>query len=80
MRDGRGVCGDCRDWGASAGAGGFNVSLGGGWTAPNSDVGIDLGEGYNFNFGVDVSRSTPVIGIEGLYSFNGLGERASRFR
>ena len=33
-----------------------------------------LGDGYNFNFGVQVNV-TPVIGIEGLYSFNGLGEK-----
>jgi len=50
------------------------VSLGGGWTIPNSDVKDHLGDGYNFNFGVQVNVS-PVIGIEGLYSFNGLGEQ-----
>ncbi len=50
------------------------VSLGGGWTIPNSDVKDHLGDGYNFNFGVQVNVS-PVIGIEGLYSFNGLGEK-----
>ena len=33
-----------------------------------------LGNGYNFNFGVEV-KVTPVIGIEGLYSFNGLGDK-----
>jgi hypothetical protein len=51
-----------------------NVSLGGGFTIPNSDVRDHLGDGYNFNFGVQVNVS-PVIGIEGLYSFNGLGEK-----
>src|SRR4026208_1172504 len=51
-----------------------NVSLGGGFTLPNSDVRDHLGDGYNFNFGVQVNVS-PVIGIEGLYSFNGLGEK-----
>jgi opacity protein-like surface antigen len=51
-----------------------NVSFGGGWTAPNSDVRDRFGDGYNFNFGVQVN-ATPVIGIEGLYSFNGLGEK-----
>ena len=51
-----------------------NVSFGGGWTAPNSDVRDRFGDGYNFNFGVQVNV-TPVIGIEGLYSFNGLGEK-----
>ena len=52
----------------------MNVSLGGGFTMPNSDVQDHLGDGYNFNFGVQVNV-TPVIGIEGLYSFNGLGEK-----
>jgi opacity protein-like surface antigen len=51
-----------------------NVSLGGGFTIPNSDVRDHLGDGYNFNFGVQVNVS-PVIGIEGLYSFNGLGDK-----
>ena len=50
------------------------VSLGGGWTAPNSDVRDRFGDGYNFNFGVQVNTS-PVIGIEFLYSFNGLGDK-----
>lgn len=50
------------------------VSLGGGWTMPNSTVRDQLGDGYNFNFGVQVNV-TPIIGIEGLYSFNGLGEK-----
>ena len=52
----------------------MNVSIGGGFTIPNSDVKDHLGDGYNFNFGVQVNV-TPVIGIEGLYSFNGLGEK-----
>jgi len=52
-----------------------HVSLGGGWTAPNSEVADRLGQGYNFNFGVDVAV-TPVVAIEGVYSFNGLGEKA----
>jgi opacity protein-like surface antigen len=51
-----------------------NVSFGGGYTAPNSDVRDHLGDGYNINFGVQVNV-TPVIGIEGLYSFNGLGDK-----
>ena len=51
-----------------------NVSIGGGFTAPNSEVRDHLGDGYNFNFGVQVNVS-PVIGIEGLYSFNGLGQK-----
>ena len=52
-----------------------HVTLGGGWTAPNSEVADRLGQGYNFNFGVDVAVN-PVFAIEGLYSFNGLGEKA----
>jgi opacity protein-like surface antigen len=51
-----------------------HVSLGGGYTAPNSEVRDRLGDGYNFNFGVDFDV-TPVFAIEGLYSFNGLGEK-----
>ena len=51
-----------------------SVSLGGGFTQPNAEVKDHLGNGYNFNFGVEV-KATPVIGIEGLYSFNGLGEK-----
>jgi opacity protein-like surface antigen len=55
-----------------------NVSFGGGFTAPNSDVRDHLGNGYNFNFGVQVNV-TPVIAIEGLYSFNGLGSKDLTF-
>jgi opacity protein-like surface antigen len=51
-----------------------HVTLGGGWTAPQSDVADRFGQGYNINFGVDVSVN-PVVSIEGLYSFNGLGEK-----
>lgn len=54
-----------------------HVSLGGGWTAPNSEVSDHFGQGYNFNFGVDVAVN-PVVSIEGLYSFNGLGEKNIR--
>jgi opacity protein-like surface antigen len=50
------------------------VSLGGGFTTPNSDVRDHLGNGYNFNLGVQVNV-TPVIGIEGVYSYNGLGDK-----
>ena len=45
---------------------------------PNSEVKDHLGDGFNFNFGVEV-KVTPVIGIEGLYSFNGLGDKRSPF-
>ena len=51
-----------------------HFSFGGGYTAPNSEVKEHLGGGYNLNFGVQVDV-TPVIGIEGLYSFNGLGSK-----
>jgi opacity protein-like surface antigen len=51
-----------------------NVSIGGGFTLPNSEVRDHLGDGYNFNVGLQVNV-TPVIGIEGLYSFNGLGQK-----
>ena len=51
-----------------------NISFGGGFTAPNSEVRNHLGDGYNINFGVQVNV-TPVVAIEGLYSFNGLGDK-----
>jgi hypothetical protein len=43
-------------------------SLGGGFTVPNAEVKDHLGNGYNFNFGLEVGV-TPVIAIEGLYSY-----------
>jgi opacity protein-like surface antigen len=52
-----------------------NFSLGGGYTQPNSEAISDrLGGGYNFNIGLQVN-ATPVIAIEGLYSFNGFGDK-----
>jgi hypothetical protein len=51
-----------------------NFVLGAGFTAPNSEVRDHLGDGYNFNIGLQVNV-TPMIGIEGLYSFNGLGDK-----
>lgn len=51
-----------------------NFSIGGGWTAPVSEVRDHLGDGYNFNFGVQVNV-TRIIGIEGLYGFNGFGDK-----
>ena len=54
-----------------------NVSFGGGYTQPNAEVSDYLGGGYNFNFGVQINI-TPVISIEGMYSFNGLGEKQTQ--
>ena len=51
-----------------------NVSFGAGYTAPNAEVRNHLGDGFNINFGVQVNLNKK-IGIEGLYSFNGLGEK-----
>ena len=51
-----------------------DFSLGGGFTAPNSEVRDHLGDGYNFNFGMQVNVSRAVA-IEALYSFNGLGDK-----
>ncbi len=51
-----------------------HFSLGGGFTVPNSEVKDRFGNGYNFNIGMDFTV-TPNIYIEGLYSFNGLGEK-----
>ena len=53
--------------------GGYFI-LGGGYTAPNSEVRDHLGDGYNFVIGGQFN-ATPMIGIEGLYSFNGLGSK-----
>jgi opacity protein-like surface antigen len=51
-----------------------NWQLGGGYTWSLSEVRDYLGDGFNFNLGVTFEAS-PVIGIEGLYSFNGLGTK-----
>lgn len=50
------------------------VSFGAGVTWPNSEVRDHLGNGYNINFGLQFNV-TKNIGIEGLYSFNGLGDK-----
>lgn len=50
------------------------VQIGGGYTWTLSDVRDYLGDGYNFNIGINWEAS-PVFGIEGLYSFNGLGSK-----
>ena len=51
-----------------------HFTLGAGFTSPNGEVHDRLGNGYNITFGVDVPI-TPVFAIEGLYSYNGLGEK-----
>jgi opacity protein-like surface antigen len=51
-----------------------NFEIGGGYTWSLSDVRDYLGDGFNFNIGLTF-EATPTIGIEGLYSFNGLGEK-----
>jgi opacity protein-like surface antigen len=51
-----------------------NWQIGGGYTAALSDVRDYLGDGYNFGIGLTVNANR-VIGFEGLYSFNGLGEK-----
>jgi hypothetical protein len=48
--------------------------IGGGFTMPNSEVRDHLGDGWNFTIGGQYN-ATPIIGIEALYSFNGLGEK-----
>jgi hypothetical protein len=50
------------------------VEIGGGYTWTLSDVRDYLGDGYNFNIGVTWEASRA-IGVEGLYSFNGLGTK-----
>ena len=51
-----------------------NFIIGGGYTAPNAEVRDHLGDGYNFVIGGQYN-ATPIISIEGLYSFNGLGQK-----
>ena len=51
-----------------------NFIIGGGYTAPNAEVRDHLGDGYNFVIGGQFN-ATPVISIEGLYTFNGLGQK-----
>ena len=48
------------------------VELGAGYTWMLSDAKDYFGNGYHFNFGATYEASR-LIGIEGLYSFNGLG-------
>jgi opacity protein-like surface antigen len=48
--------------------------LGGGYTAPTSEIRDHLGDGWNFTIGAQVNV-TPVIGIEGVYGYNGLGDK-----
>jgi len=50
------------------------VEFGAGYTWTLSDVKDYFGDGYHFNFGVTYEASR-LIGIEGLYSFNGLGDK-----
>jgi opacity protein-like surface antigen len=52
----------------------MTVQIGGGYTWTLSDVRDYLGDGYNFNIGVTWEASRA-IGVEGLYSFNGLGTK-----
>jgi opacity protein-like surface antigen len=51
-----------------------NLNIGGGYTFTSGEVRNHLGDGYNFNIGVTFN-ATPKIGIQGEYSFNGLGEK-----
>jgi opacity protein-like surface antigen len=48
--------------------------IGAGYTTVLSEVGDYLGDGYNFNIGATF-HATPMVGIEGLYGFNGLGDK-----
>jgi hypothetical protein len=49
-----------------------HVTLGGGFTSPNSEVRDRLGDGYNFNFGIEVAV-TPILSIRVVA--NGLGSK-----
>lgn len=54
-----------------------NFILGGGYTAPFGEVRDHLGDGWHISIGGQ-ANVTPIISIEGLYSFNGLGEKNLR--
>jgi opacity protein-like surface antigen len=49
-------------------------TFGAGFAMPNAEVRDHIGDGYNFNIGL-LFNVTPVVSIEGLYSFNGLGQK-----
>ena len=51
-----------------------NWGFGSGFTMANGEAGDHFGNGFNVNFGLQVNV-TPVFAIEGLYSFNGLGDK-----
>jgi len=51
-----------------------DVNIGGGYTFALSDIRDHLGDGYNVNFGATFNLS-KTIGIQGEYSFNGLGRK-----
>ena len=50
-----------------------NGIISGGYTFTGGEAGERLGDGYNINFGAQVNV-TPIISIEALYSFHGIGE------
>jgi len=51
-----------------------DMNIGGGYTAVLSEVRDHLGDGGHFNIGVTVNV-TPMIGLQGEYSFNALGRK-----
>ena len=51
-----------------------DVNVGAGYTFALSDIRDHLGDGYNINFGVTFNLS-ETLGIQGEYSFNGLGQK-----
>ncbi len=51
-----------------------NFEIGGGYTWTLSDAGDYFGDGGNFTIGATF-KANPIIGVEGLYSYNGLGSR-----
>ena len=53
-----------------------HVNLGGGFTVPNSEVKDHLGNGYNFNFGVDVAV-TPVLSASKVSTASTVSARSS---
>ena len=51
-----------------------DVNVGAGYTFALSDIRDHLGDGYNVNFGITFNVS-ETFGIQGEYSFNGLGQK-----
>jgi opacity protein-like surface antigen len=55
----------------------IDVHVGFGYTFTLSEVRKYLGDGYNFSIGMALNL-TPILGVQGEYSYNGLGKKQVR--